>query len=201
MSTPCTNCKDSILNKTPTLIGSPLCNGDCPEDYVCLDITPAGCVSIQGKEDCITNGDTVQEQIDNIRDYVCNISCTEPSWLTFFERPEAGDLIKVYLDECKSKVEFQGSATLDGYESGGIIFPSDALPLIYRPSVTRRVLVLLTSLPSTNGCGVFYGHLVIDTDGSLRLEFDEEWLDTEYPSQGDLPYSPKLHFDNISYFL
>lgn len=76
MSTPCTNCKDSILNKTPTLIGSPLCNGDCPEEYVCLDITPAGCVSIQGKEDCITNGDTVQEQIDNIREYVCDLPTT-----------------------------------------------------------------------------------------------------------------------------
>lgn len=72
----CKNCKDNILNKTPTLIGSPLCNGDCPEDYVCLDITPAGCVSIQGKEDCITNGDTVQEQIDNIRDYVCDLPTT-----------------------------------------------------------------------------------------------------------------------------
>jgi hypothetical protein len=44
MPTPCTNCKDNILNKTPTLIETPLCNGDCPEDYVCLDIVQAGCV-------------------------------------------------------------------------------------------------------------------------------------------------------------
>ena len=93
MSTPCTNCKDSILNKTSTLIGSPLCNGNCPEDYVCLDITPAGCVSIQGKEDCITNGDTVQEQIDNIRDYVCNTVASQDIYV----KVNSNDAVSGYL--------------------------------------------------------------------------------------------------------
>ena len=69
----CLNCKDSILNKAPTIIGSPLCNGDCPEDYVCLDIIQAGCVAIQGKEDCIENSTTVQGQINNIREYICQL--------------------------------------------------------------------------------------------------------------------------------
>lgn len=90
---PCKNCKDSILNKTPTVIGSPLCTGDCPEDYVCLDITPAGCVSIQGKDDCITNGDTVQEQIDNIRDYVCNTVASQDIYV----KVNSDDAVSGYL--------------------------------------------------------------------------------------------------------
>lgn len=71
ITTPCSNCKESILNKTPTIIKSPLCQNDCPDDYICLDIIQAKCVSIQGREDCITDAETVQGQIDNIREYVC----------------------------------------------------------------------------------------------------------------------------------
>lgn len=71
---PCSNCKESILNKTPTVIGQTQCTNDCPEDYICLDIIQAKCVSIQGKDDCITNAETVQGQIDNIRSYVCSHS-------------------------------------------------------------------------------------------------------------------------------
>ena len=148
MSTPCTNCKDSILNKTPTLIGSPLCNGDCPEEYVCLDITPAGCVSIQGKEDCITNGDTVQEQIDNIRDYVCNTVASQDIYVKvnsndavsgyLFDKFSPGDVYPVLdtTDITAPKVKFvkqvkkfsttpqsivDNSETCDQYYANGVI--------------------------------------------------------------------------------
>lgn len=121
MSTPCTHCKDSILNKTPTLIGSPLCNGDCPEEYVCLDITPAGCVSIQGKEDCITNGDTVQEQIDIIREYICNTpnSCDCP--------PNMYTINSVCIDEVT------GSFILNITPLFSYLYPLTILPSISSP--------------------------------------------------------------------
>lgn len=197
---PCVNCKKSILSQTPSLIGKAKCNSLCPEDIVCSEFEYAKCIFVEGKNDCITNGVTIQEQIDNIRSYVCSYLCSLPEWVNIFERPEANDLVKITYDRCKNKVEFQGEMTLDDFYSGNFIFQTK-LNTIYRPFTTKRLLVLLTSLPSTNGCGVYYGHLYIDTDGSLRLEFDEEWLNNEYPNQGSLPYSPRLHFDNLSYYL
>lgn len=44
----CTNCKDKILNGTPTLIGNTKCNGDCPEQIGCTDPIPSECVFFSG---------------------------------------------------------------------------------------------------------------------------------------------------------
>lgn len=66
-------CPTSIYNKQTSVIPSPLCASDCPEDVTCpLGIIPATCISILNNY-CIDIGETMEDALVNITNYLCNI--------------------------------------------------------------------------------------------------------------------------------
>lgn len=70
----CTDCKDSIISQTPSLIPGTKCNGDCPEEITCLDIIGSNCVFYSGANlTCseINYGDTITEAIVKINAKLC----------------------------------------------------------------------------------------------------------------------------------
>lgn len=79
----CPTCKGNLLIKTPSIIGSPKCNPDCPESIGCEFITFTECVVYNGQElPCIgiNNGDTANEILSQLESIICELgntnSCT-----------------------------------------------------------------------------------------------------------------------------
>ncbi len=65
----CPSCQESIISQTPSKITSSKCGSDCPEDIICPDLFPSGCVFYSGTTlPCtgITNGDTVTQVLTKI---------------------------------------------------------------------------------------------------------------------------------------
>lgn len=74
MSRFCPTCKDSIVDRTPSLIGETQCTSNCPQEITCLDIQPSSCVFYSGSNlSCsgINYGDTLSLAISKINDVLC----------------------------------------------------------------------------------------------------------------------------------
>jgi len=58
---PCTNCNGNILNQSNSLIPTPLCVGDCPQNVACTDVLSSDCVYYNGQNiPCISTPITGQ---------------------------------------------------------------------------------------------------------------------------------------------
>lgn len=85
----CTDCKENILSGTPSSIGSPKCNGDCPEAITCVDIIPSNCVFYSGQslscdesDSTIPFGVTVTTAIGTLFQMVCAVSNSQTVQVT-----------------------------------------------------------------------------------------------------------------------
>jgi hypothetical protein len=84
----CPNCNKSILNQTPSLIGTTKCNNPCPPEGVCDDQIPSNCVFYSGQNlSCsgIQNGDTLTTSLTKIESKLCLVQdkCYEWENVTF----------------------------------------------------------------------------------------------------------------------
>lgn len=53
MAEECDGCKDSILNKTPSIIPDPLCQNECSDDVQCADVLYDKCILLSQDYDCL----------------------------------------------------------------------------------------------------------------------------------------------------
>jgi len=90
-------CGTSIYNKKGSMIPSPNCAPECPEDIGCDFILPATCVSILPIENCLVAGENVQEALENLYNAFCEI--LPPSGYSYTVGVDAGDTCPSYLED------------------------------------------------------------------------------------------------------
>lgn len=81
----CVDCKDNIINKTPSLIGEPKCGSDCPPETTCDGgYIASTCVYYSGNNLACTGinyGLDLTEAIKKLNDKLCEIKCEKLTWV------------------------------------------------------------------------------------------------------------------------
>jgi len=215
---------NSILNRTSSLIGAPICVPNCPPSgYGCPDIIQSDCVVFTGVSAPIVNvyqGDTFTTVIQNINNLITQIvNATIPCkvWNTI---GASGTIGNGNFQDGWSNSSFglsaiQGGEYSDIFEcsvylrgfiegpwvggTGQLIF---VLPVGFRPSITHvfsTTLIVENTISSNYDGNTFAAFIVILSNGQVIVNWNARCCATQIQNQDDNPTIMKLTLDGISF--